>query len=63
MEFFLVVALVGLVFSTFAGIVFLVKRSVAPPKTPYDLWFEEAKKQSATKLDRTTTRTVSRMMQ
>lgn len=62
MEFFLVLALIGLVFSILAGIVFLLKRTVAPPKTPYDLWFDEARKQSAVKLNPESVRTASRLM-
>lgn len=62
MEFFLFLALAGLVFSIFSGVVFLLKRTVAPPKTPYDLWFEEAKKQSAVKLNPDSVRTASRLM-
>lgn len=62
MDFFLVLALIGIVFSIFAGMVYLLKRTVAPPKTPYDLWFDEAKKQSAVKLNPESVRTASRLM-
>ena len=62
MEFFLVLALIGLVFSLIAGCLFLVKRTVAPPKTPYDIWLDEARRQSAVKLNPDSVRTASRLM-
>jgi hypothetical protein len=51
MNSFLVVCLCGLVFSILAGMVYLVKTTVSPPKTPYDLWLSDAQKQSTVKLN------------
>ncbi|MBT8459092.1 MAG: hypothetical protein KJN60_05435 [Boseongicola sp.] len=62
MDFFLALALIGLIISILAGIGFLLKRTVAPPKTPYDLWLDEARKQSAVKLNPNSVRTASRLM-
>jgi len=51
MNSFLVVCLCGLVFSILAGMVNLVKTTVSPQKTPYDLWLSDAQKQSTVKLN------------
>ncbi|SMX24227.1 hypothetical protein BOA8489_02350 [Boseongicola aestuarii] len=62
MDFFLVLALCGLVSSIVAGVFYLTKRTVLPPKTPYDIWFSEAQKQSAFKLERVKPQSNSRLI-
>jgi len=53
MDFFLFHCLGGFVLSILAGLLYLIKSTVAPRKTPYDIWFSEAKKQSAVRLHST----------
>ncbi|MBT8412736.1 MAG: hypothetical protein KJO30_00280 [Boseongicola sp.] len=62
MDFFLVLALCGLVSSIVAGVFYLTKRSIAPSKTPYDIWLSEAQKQSATKIEPVKNRPSSRLV-
>ena len=62
MDFFIALAFCGLVSSIVAGILYLTKRSIAPPKTAYEIWLSKTRKQTATRPEPARDRPSSRLV-